>query len=55
MDKRQVGRAGLYIDTLGLGGAPLGGNFVDLDTNLSAAGGIARFTQAFIPCARRAW
>ncbi len=31
MDKRQVGRTGLMIDVLGLGGAPLGGNFVDLD------------------------
>ena len=31
MEKRQVGRTGLMIDTLGLGGAPLGGNFVDLD------------------------
>lgn len=30
MEKRQVGQAGLMIDTLGLGGAPLGGNFVDL-------------------------
>ena len=31
MEKRQVGRTDLKIDTLGLGGAPLGGNFVDLD------------------------
>jgi hypothetical protein len=31
MEKRQVGRTGLMIDTLGLGGAPLGGNFVDLE------------------------
>ncbi|MBD3678832.1 MAG: aldo/keto reductase [Rhodobacteraceae bacterium] len=31
MEKRQVGRTDLLIDTLGLGGAPLGGNFVDLD------------------------
>ncbi|MBB3713728.1 D-threo-aldose 1-dehydrogenase [Limimaricola variabilis] len=31
MEQRQVGRTGLMIDTLGLGGAPLGGNFVDLD------------------------
>jgi len=31
MDKRQIGRTGLMIDTLGLGGAPLGGNFADLD------------------------
>ena len=31
MEKRQVGQTELAIDTLGLGGAPLGGNFVDLD------------------------
>lgn len=31
MEKRQVGRTGLMVDVLGLGGAPLGGNFVDLD------------------------
>ncbi len=31
MEKRQVGKTGLAIDTLGLGGAPLGGNFADLD------------------------
>lgn len=31
MEKRQVGRTGLRIDVLGLGCAPLGGNFVDLD------------------------
>lgn len=30
MEKRKVGRTDLKIDTLGLGGAPLGGNFVDL-------------------------
>ena len=30
MEKRQVGQTGLMIDILGLGGAPLGGNFVDL-------------------------
>ena len=30
MDKRRVGQANLEIDSLGLGGAPLGGNFVDL-------------------------
>jgi len=30
MDKRQVGQTGLEIEVLGLGGAPLGGNFVDL-------------------------
>ena len=31
MEQRQVGRTGLRVTTLGLGGAPLGGNFVDLD------------------------
>ena len=31
MEKRQVGQTGFAIDALGLGGAPLGGNFVDLD------------------------
>lgn len=31
MTQRQVGQTGLMIDTLGLGGAPLGGNFVDLE------------------------
>ena len=36
MKKRQVGRTGLFIDTLGLGGAPLGGNFVDLDYRQAA-------------------
>ena len=30
MDKRMVGQTKLEIDSLGLGGAPLGGNFVDL-------------------------
>ncbi|MEO0543864.1 MAG: aldo/keto reductase [Pseudomonadota bacterium] len=30
MQTREIGRTGLQIDTLGLGGAPLGGNFVDL-------------------------
>ncbi|MGI9354523.1 MAG: aldo/keto reductase [Rhizobiaceae bacterium] len=30
MQKRRVGRTELEIDMLGLGGAPLGGNFVDL-------------------------
>lgn len=30
METRKVGHTGLWIDTLGLGGAPLGGNFVDL-------------------------
>lgn len=36
MKKRQVGRSGLLIDVLGLGGAPLGGNFVDLDYKQAA-------------------
>ena len=36
MEKREVGRTGLRIDTLGLGGAPLGGNFVDLDVRQAA-------------------
>jgi D-threo-aldose 1-dehydrogenase len=31
MEQRQVGQTGLMIGTLGLGGAPLGGNFVDLE------------------------
>ena len=31
MEQRQVGRTGLMIETLGLGGAPLGGNFATLD------------------------
>jgi len=30
LEKRQVGRTRLSVDVLGLGGAPLGGNFVDL-------------------------
>ncbi len=30
MQKREIGRTGLNVDVLGLGGAPLGGNFVDL-------------------------
>ena len=30
MEKRQVGHTALMIDTLGLGGAPLGGNFAEL-------------------------
>ncbi len=33
MEKRQVGKTDLKIGTLGLGGAPLGGNFVDLTTS----------------------
>ena len=36
MEKRQVGRTGLMIDVLGLGAAPLGGNFVDLDYRQAA-------------------
>ena len=31
MEKRRVGKTQLEIDVLGLGGAPLGGNFADLD------------------------
>ena len=30
MQKREIGQTGLNVDVLGLGGAPLGGNFVDL-------------------------
>ena len=30
MEQREVGQTGLKVDVLGLGGAPLGGNFVDL-------------------------
>ena len=36
MKQRQVGRTGLYIDVLGLGGAPLGGNFADLEYGQAA-------------------
>ena len=36
MEKRQVGQTGLMIDTLGLGGAPLGGNFIDIDYRQAA-------------------
>ncbi len=36
MEKRRVGNTGLKIDILGLGGAPLGGNFVSLDYLQSA-------------------
>ncbi|MEM9605237.1 MAG: aldo/keto reductase [Pseudomonadota bacterium] len=36
MEQRQVGRTDLRIDTLGLGCAPLGGNFVDLDYTQAA-------------------
>ena len=31
MKKRRVGKTQLEIDVLGLGGAPLGGNFADLN------------------------
>ncbi|WP_424971168.1 aldo/keto reductase [Dinoroseobacter sp. S76] len=37
METREVGRTGLRIDTLGVGGAPLGGNFVDLEDSQAAA------------------
>lgn len=53
MEQRQVGQTGLMIDTLGLGCAPLGGNFVDLDRgqaadliNAAKAGGIGYFDTA---------
>jgi D-threo-aldose 1-dehydrogenase len=36
LEKRQVGRTDLHIDVLGLGGAPLGGNFADLDYGQAA-------------------
>jgi D-threo-aldose 1-dehydrogenase len=36
MEQRQVGRTGLMIETLGLGGAPLGGNFAALDYHQAA-------------------
>lgn len=36
MEKREIGRTGLMVETLGLGGAPLGGNFVDLETSQAA-------------------
>ncbi|MEP2880139.1 MAG: aldo/keto reductase [Roseibium sp.] len=36
MEKRQIGRTDLRVDVLGLGGAPLGGNFVDLDYRQAA-------------------
>ena len=36
MEKRQVGQTGLMIDTLGLGGAPLGGNFAELGYSQAA-------------------
>jgi D-threo-aldose 1-dehydrogenase len=37
MEKRQVGNSGLTVDTLGLGTAPLGGNYVDLDYGQAAS------------------
>ncbi len=37
MNKRKVGRTGIEVDVLGVGGAPLGGNFADL-TRSDAAG-----------------
>ncbi len=36
MEQRHVGRTGLTIETLGLGGAPLGGNFASLDYSQAA-------------------
>ena len=36
MKQRQIGKTKLKIDTLGLGCAPLGGNFVDLNYNQAA-------------------
>ena len=36
MKRKRIGRTGLEIDILGLGCAPLGGNFVDLDYNDAA-------------------
>ncbi|MEX0345758.1 MAG: aldo/keto reductase [Rhizobiaceae bacterium] len=53
MKKRQVGKTELYVDELGLGGAPLGGNFADLDYTQAAeliegaqAAGIGYFDTA---------
>ena len=53
MEKRQVGQTGLMIDTLGLGGAPLGGNFAELGYSQAAelidaakAAGIGYFDTA---------
>ncbi len=37
MKKRKVGKTGLEIDILGVGGAPLGGNFAELDRTEAAA------------------
>ena len=36
MQQREIGKTKLKIDTLGLGWAPLGGNFVDLTYNQGA-------------------
>jgi len=36
MKQRQIGQTKLKIDTLGLGCAPLGGNFVDLNYTQAA-------------------
>ena len=36
MERRQVGQTGLMVETLGLGGAPLGGNFATLDYHQAA-------------------
>ncbi len=53
MEKRRVGRTELMIDTLGLGCAPLGGNFAELDYGQAAeliacakAAGIGYFDTA---------
>ena len=37
MEIREIGTTGVKVSVLGLGGAPLGGNFVDLDDNQAAA------------------
>ena len=36
MEQRQVGKTGLMVEVLGLGGAPLGGNFANLDYRQAA-------------------
>ena len=36
MEIREIGNTGVKVSVLGLGGAPLGGNFVDLDDNQAA-------------------
>lgn len=36
MEQRQVGQTGLMVETLGLGGAPLGGNYASLDYRQAA-------------------